>query len=152
MKFIVTKELGKLARWLRIMGFDTVYCRSTDLGGLVIRALRDGRLIVTRSKGIRHVQKCIVAVNSNELAEQLGELKNRLNLEIDQKAMFTRCTVCNEPLKSIDKEEAKDKVPEYVYSRQESFMRCPNCKKIYWQGSHWGNINEVIKKLSSPLP
>lgn len=147
MRFILTKELGRLARWLRLMGFDTIYYQGDNLGTLIIQALRDNRIVITRRRDINHLQKCTVRVNSNELYAQLKEIKNKLNLKIEKDRMFSRCTICNEVLKKVGKKEIKKKVPEYVYAHQEEFMCCPGCGKIYWQGSHWGNVNEVIAKL-----
>jgi len=148
MKFIVTKELGRLARWLRILGFDTVYFKSDNKGTLILEALREERIIITRSKVKREeLKKRTVGVVSCDLGEQLEEVIKALNLKIDEKQMFTRCTLCNEPLKDVKKEEVKDLAPEYVYKTQELFMQCPACKKIYWQGTHWGNVKKVIDRL-----
>jgi uncharacterized protein with PIN domain len=146
-KFILTKELGRLARWLRILGFDTLYCRDDNLGVLIIQALRDDRVIITRRRNTRHLQKRTIVVNSERLSQQLREVQRKLNLDIKTDKMFTRCTVCNEILREVRKEELKEDVPEYVYVYQDSFMRCPGCGKIYWQGSHWGNIKETIAKV-----
>jgi len=147
MRFIVTKELGKLARWLRIIGFDVIYYQETDIGKLAITALRDKRTIITRNRNIPHLQKCMVVVTANEVFEQLREVKEKLDLPIQPDTMFTRCTLCNAVLEPIAKADVQKKVPEYVFTEQEHFRRCPVCDKIYWQGSHWGNIREVIGKL-----
>lgn len=74
MKFILTKELGKLARWLRILGFDAVYYKEDNLGQSIIQALREDRWIITRKKGIRYLQKRIMVVSSEEVQQQLKEL------------------------------------------------------------------------------
>ena len=149
MKFIVTKELGRLARWLRILGFDTVYFSSDNKGTLIVQALREDRIIVTRSKAKREeLKKKSVEIASNELKAQLKEVIKALNIKIDEKRMFTRCTLCNEPLVEVEKEEVKGLVPEYVYKTKSLFMKCPACNKIYWQGSHRGRVKEVIKLLS----
>ncbi len=147
MRFIVTKETGKLARWLRLLGFDTVYYHDKDIGPLAIQTLREGRTIITRNRHIPHLEKCTVVVDSNDLHEQLKEVKQRLGLEIDYGRMFTRCTACNEPLSAVAKEMVKASVPELVYRTHQQFMQCPGCKKLYWQGSHWGKIQEVVAKL-----
>jgi len=147
MRFIVTKELGKLARWLRIFGFDTVYYRDTDIGRLAITALRDNRTIITRNRNIPHLQKCMVVVTSDGLARQLREVKEKLDLPVQADKMFTRCTLCNAALEAVAKADVQGKVPEHVFEQQERFRHCPACGKIYWQGSHWGNIKEVLSKL-----
>ena len=145
MKFIVTKELGRLARWLRILGFDTVYFKSDNKGTLILEALREDRFIITRSKQKREeLKKKKVEIISCNLSEQLKEVIKALNIKIDEKQMFTRCTLCNESLEEVKKEEFKESIPEYVYKTQDLFMKCPGCNKIYWQGSHWGKVKEVI--------
>ena len=146
MRFIVTKELGRLARWLRIAGFDTIYFTVEKKATLSLTALRDNRIIITRSKEkTDYLEKQTVMIKSNKLEEQLKEVIARLKLKIDEKTMFTRCTLCNEILEDVGKESIKDAVPEYVYQHQEHFMKCPKCEKIYWKGSHWGHVKEVLE-------
>lgn len=149
MRFIVTKELGKLVRWLRIIGFDSVYYQETDIAKLAIIALRDKRIIITRKRDIPHLKKTMVVVNSEDIFEQLRQVKEKLDLPIQPDTMFTRCTLCNAVLVPIAKADLQKKVPEHVFTEQEHFRHCPGCGKIYWQGSHWGNIKEVIAKLNS---
>jgi hypothetical protein len=148
MKFILTKELGRLARWMRILGFDTIYFKSDNIGTLIVEALRDKRIIITRRKQkIEGLEKQMIVIKGTELKEQLKEVVKKLNLKVEEEKMFTRCTICNQILEEVEKEEIKDLVPEYVYNTQEFFMKCGQCKRIYWQGSHWGNVKEVIAKL-----
>ncbi|MCM8773347.1 MAG: Mut7-C RNAse domain-containing protein [Candidatus Omnitrophica bacterium] len=148
MKFILTKELGKLARWLRILGFDVVYYKSENLGTLIIEALREDRIIVTRSKiKFGNLEKNIQIVSSQNIKEQLKELIKNLNLTLDEEKMFTRCVLCNRILERVDKMSIKEKIPEYVFVTQDDFMLCPECNKVYWQGSHWGNIRRTIAEL-----
>lgn len=147
MRFILTKELGKLSRWLRLIGFDAIYYRSNDLGSLIIQALRENRFILTRRRETNYLQKRTIVINSDILYEQLKELKNKADLEIKTDKMFTRCPVCNEGLLPAKKEKTKGLVPERVYKYQNDFTNCPNCGKIYWQGSHWGNIKGVVEIL-----
>ncbi|MBN3041170.1 MAG: Mut7-C RNAse domain-containing protein [Candidatus Omnitrophica bacterium] len=149
MRFIVTREAGKLARWLRILGFDTVYYQQSALPKLIVTALREDRIIITRKTDMPGLKKCIVVLSSKELASQLRELKNKLDLKVRTDKMFTRCTLCNQLLKAIKKDKARFKVPEKVYLENEFFSICPVCDKIYWQGSHWGKIQEVVKLVYS---
>jgi uncharacterized protein with PIN domain len=149
MRFILTSELGKLARWLRILGFDAVYQKSDKLYTLIIQALRDNRTIITRRKDkMGDLEKNILVINSNKLKEQLQEIKTGVNLKIEESRMFTRCAICNELLFEAKKEEIRTLAPEYVYKTQDLFMQCPSCKKIYWQGSHWGNIKGTLRELN----
>jgi hypothetical protein len=149
MKFLLTKELGRLAKWLRILGYDTLYFNQDNLSSLIIQALRDNRIILTRnhrlpqSRGVK-----IVVIQAERIKEQMSEALKTLKLELDSDKMFSRCIICNEELVDIDKEKLKDKVPEYVFKTQENFVTCPQCKRIYWQGTHWGNVANIIKGIT----
>jgi uncharacterized protein with PIN domain len=150
MKFIVTKELGKLARWLRILGFDTAYFTSDNMGTLVIRTLRDDRVIVTRRKEkIDDLQKQTLVISSCEVQEQLKEMIRAGSIVLSEERMFTRCALCNVTLDAATKEEVKGKVPGHVYSQHEEFFACSACGKVYWQGSHWGNVKQAACSLGA---
>jgi len=150
MKFILTKELGRLSNWLRILGFDTVYFEQDNLSSLIIQALRDNRIIVTRNR--RLPKPCgikIVLVKAEKIKEQVHEVLKALKITPASSMMFSRCIICNEGLVEIDKEKVKDKVPEYVFKTQTDFITCPKCKRIYWQGTHWGNVQNTLKEICS---
>jgi hypothetical protein len=148
MRFILTPELGRLAKWLRILGFDTIYF-SGNFSSLLIQALRDNRIIVTRNS--RLVSKAravrVVDIKDDDVNEQLKQVLKELNIKPDEDAMFSRCLICNTELNGIDKQKVKDKVPEYVFKTQEEFFTCPRCQRIYWSGTHWGNVTTIIKEL-----
>ena len=128
------------------MGFDCAYFTSENKSSLVITALRDSRIIVTRN---RHLTKSagihIVELDAELIKDQLKELMQKLNFKPEKNLLFSRCTICNEPLISLEKEAVKNKVPEYVFKTQNDFVSCPVCKRIYWQGTHWGNVSEILK-------
>jgi len=148
-KFILTRELGRLAKWLRILGFDTEYYNKDNISSLIIQALRDNRIIITRnsrlpkSAGIK-----IALIKSERLKEQVPEVLAALNVKLSDARMFTRCIICNRELVSIEKTKVKDKVPEYVFKTQEEFVSCPKCNRIYWQGTHWGNVTKTLEEIS----
>lgn len=144
MKFIVTRELGKLARWLRILGFDTLYFREDNVGELALRALREKRAILTRAREVKRLRKSTAVIFSQKINQQIKELKEKGLIKIDKSRIFTRCTLCNRLLRKEKKEAAQD-APPYVYKTQTEFMRCPDCGHLYWRGTHWGNIKEVIE-------
>lgn len=149
MKFILTKELGRLAKWLRILGFDTEYYQKDNLSSLIIQALRDERIIISRnqhlplSKGIK-----IILIGAEKIKEQVAEALKKLNLQAQEGAMFSRCILCNVELKDIAKDKVKEKVPEYVYQTQKDFITCPKCKRIYWPGTHWGNVQKTLEEIT----
>jgi uncharacterized protein with PIN domain len=147
-KFILTRELGRLAKWLRILGFDAAYFHQDKISSLIIQSLREERIILTRNQRLPKTRGLsIVFLQSEELEKQLPEVLKALQIKPDPAIMFTRCTLCNAGLKPIAKEEVRDKIPEYVYQTQNSFLTCPGCQRIYWQGTHWGNVTAMIKEL-----
>ena len=149
MKFILTKELGRLVRWLRILGFDCAYFTSENKSSLVITALREDRIIITRNHNLTKSAGINVVVLESELIkDQMKELMAKLNFKPDKELLFSRCIICNESLQSVEKSFVAGKVPEYVFKTEESFVSCPICKRIYWQGTHWGNVAEILKEVS----
>lgn len=148
MKFILTSELGRLAKWLRILGFDTSYYKNKNFSSLIIEALRDERAIVTRNHTLPQARGLkIILLKEEKIRKQIEELLNKLQIEYDSGMMFTRCTVCNLQLDKINKEEVKGKVPEYVFETSKVFFSCLKCKRIYWQGTHWGNVKSIIEEI-----
>lgn len=149
MKFILTQELGRLAKWLRILGYDCVYFKQVSLSSLLIQALRDNRIILTRN--LRLVDKArgckVIEIKADKVSEQLKQVLGELQIKPDSEKMFSRCILCNEELVNIDKEKIKDKVPEYVFNTQEEFFTCPSCQRIYWPGTHWGNVQVALKEI-----
>lgn len=147
MKFIVTDELGKLSKWLRILGFDTALEKNRP--SLIMRSLREERMILTRdSKPSRIIGIGIVKINSDFVEEQLEQLIRRLNLKIDRNNLFSICVLCNEPLEQAEKDSVRGEVPPQVFKTQVNFMRCPKCKKIYWRGTHWELVNKFLDRIS----
>jgi len=145
-KFILTKEVGRLCKWLRILGFDAEYFSEDNLATLIIKALKENRIIVTRKKKIDDLK--VIRVYANDVKEQLREVLTQLELKPDEDKMFTRCVICNKTLEKVEKEKIKEKVPLYVYQTQNEFYQCPSCRRIYWQGTHWGNVKKIIQDLA----
>jgi uncharacterized protein with PIN domain len=148
MRFLLTKELGRLAKWLRILGYDAAYYNQTNAGSLLIQALRDDRIILTRN---HHLPQCpgtrITIIKAETVKEQVSQVLEAFQLKLDSAAMFSRCIICNEELTDIDKENLKEKVPAYVFETQKNFTACPKCSRIYWQGTHWGNVENTLKEV-----
>ncbi len=146
MKFILTDELGRLSKWLRILGYDTAI--EKDKRSIVIKSLKEEGIILTRdSKMSRFSGTRMVKITSDFVEEQLAQVIKELHLKIDKDKLFSVCVICDERLIPVGKEEAKDKVPEYVYKSHDLFMKCPRCDKIYWQGSHWQLVQKFLDKI-----
>ncbi len=147
-KFLVTKELGKLAKWLRILGFDTSYSISSQKSRIIISSLREGRIILTKNKRIgSRVGVCFVLIKNDFIKEQLQQIIRELKLIVDKDRFFSRCVLCNQALIAIDKQNVKSKVPEYVYNTQTVFSECVKCGRVYWKGTHWGNAEEILSEV-----
>ena len=146
MKFILTGDLGRLSKWLRILGFDAVV--EKDKRSLVLKSLKDDRVILTRdSRMSRFTGVRMVKVQSDFVEEQMEHIIKELGLRIDRKKLFTLCVDCNEPLTGAEKKSVKDEVPEYVFRTKKSFMRCPKCGKVYWQGTHLELVNKFLERI-----
>ena len=146
MKFICDEMLGSLAKWLRILGYDTKYVKDVSDEKIIEIAEKEGRIVLTRDKLLARKSKGIY-INERDVEEQLKKVIESLNLDIEEEKILTRCTICNIKVTKIDKDKVKGKVPEYVWNNNEDFWICPSCKRIYWIGSHWNKMEEVIQKL-----
>ena len=144
MKFIADVMVGKLARWLRVLGFDVAYSNRYNDDEIIGRANDEHRIILTRDTGLaarKHNGPCLL-IESGNYKEQLQQVVGSLGLkEFD---VFSRCLECNAVLEDIDREAAFEKVPPYVYLTHERFARCPSCGRIYWHGTH---AEEMLKQL-----
>ena len=148
MKFLLTRELGKLAKWLRIMGFDTEYSSTDNNASLIVWALRDERVILTRNHRLPQTRGVKIVIIKDELLKgQLKQVTEMLKTPLDSQVMFSRCVICNAELQDIAKEKVKDLVPEYVFNTQQDFTSCPKCNRIYWKGTHWGNVQKTIDEI-----
>lgn len=144
-KFILTKELGRLAKWLRIMGFDASYFKEENKSILIITSLQEERIILTRDSRLSRFSGIrMLRIKSDFVKEQIEQVIADLKLKPNENGMFTRCIVCNELLGDIEKQKIKNKIPEYVYKTQSTFVSCPACKRVYWQGTHWGNVRKFL--------
>ncbi|NJE85663.1 hypothetical protein E3E23_07485 [Thermococcus sp. CX2] len=150
MKLIADMMLGRLARWLRLYGYDTLY-GITDDEGIIQVALTEGRVILTRDSGLAERAKKlgaeVIRLSSNSLEEQVEELK-KYGLEFGE--LFpanARCPKCNGLIRPVKKEEIKGKVPQSVYERYDEFYVCGNCGQIYWPGRQWREMLKIDKRL-----
>lgn len=147
MKFLADSMLGKLAKWLRIMGFDTAYYNSLSDQELIEIAEKEERVLITRDKNL---SRCWVVsslyIKSEDIEEQLKQVVRYFNLDIKE-TLGKLCPLCNKVLKKIAKEEIRSLVPELVCNSYQNFWQCQECSKVYWEGTHWENIKKKVKKL-----
>jgi uncharacterized protein with PIN domain len=152
-KFIVDCNVGKLVRWLRLMGYDSRFFNGGDDSRLVAIAQAEGRVILSRDTQImkRRVitsgQLKAVLIHDDEPERQIHQVIDALDLDCQFKP-FTICLECNHPLEERSKGEVKDRVPPYVFQTQSHYMECPVCHRIYWRGTHWQAMTQTLRKFA----
>lgn len=150
--FMADAMLGRLARWLRILGYDTAYEQVIGDDALIERVLREDRWLLTRDGYL--VQRNVLRgrhtlIISDHLDSQLRQLHRNLQIDLhmsDQRGY--RCADCNERLRPIPREQAVSRVPPHVAEEHRHFMQCPRCGHLYWPGSHWINIRRQLARLT----
>ena len=149
MKFIVDRMLGKLVKGLRMLGYDTIYYRGEDVHPLIQLARQEGRVILTRNTKFipKRSEDHILIIKEDKPFLQLEELIQKGYISSDWTNLFSRCLLCNALLEEIPREEAEGKVPDFIFYQQKEFFQCPQCLRIYWQGSHLGNMQRRIEEL-----
>lgn len=109
--------------------------------------MQDERIILTRNHRLPQARGIKIVFIENEIIkEQLSEILKTLKINLDPGLMFSRCILCNVELSRVEKEKVKDKVPEYVLATQDNFTLCTQCQRIYWPGTHWGNVAKILEE------
>ncbi len=149
MKFICDDNLGKLAKWLRTLGYDTLFFDPIEDGELVSRALKENRVVLSRDTHLSRFKlklgERLLHVESDKPLEQLKQVVKHFKLKTDKELLFSRCLICNQVLEKVEKEKIKDRLYPYVCQTQKIFMRCPKCNRIFWSATH---VEKMIKTLS----
>lgn len=143
-KFIVDQMLGSLARWLRMMGYDTVYDKTLEDADIAKVSKSEDRHILTRDRELSKEPGAFL-LEDIELDAQLKGIAAKFGLKFHDELI--RCSTCNGELVDLPKDQAKGKVPDGAHAANEKFWKCSKCEKIYWKGSHWLGINERLRKL-----
>lgn len=143
-RLVVDAMLGRLARWLRILGYDTLYDPRWDDAQLVRLARAQDRLLLTRDVQLsRHRAVHTLYVRDQDLRHQLAQLARDLGLHAI--APLARCPVCNALLEDVPRDQAWGQVPPYVFVNQPEFRLCPDCDRFYWRGTHWAGISRLLQ-------
>jgi hypothetical protein len=149
-RFVADVHLGKLARHLRMAGFDTLWDSGWDDERIVGESLAGRRTILTRDKAMlrrREVERGYF-VRATESEAQLAEVVRALQLE-GLVAPFTRCRECNTPLVTVDKSGVLERLPEKVRALYDTFKRCPGCGRVYWEGTHFERMRGIFDRLGT---
>lgn len=149
-RFIADTMLGKLAKWLRLIGCDVEYFPRISDWELTERASRSGRVILTRDTLLvrrREVRNNHFFVQGDNYKDQLRQFAEHYSIDPFAR-ILTRCLRCNDLLTSVDKASVKGKVPPYVYDTQRTFCTCAHCGRIYWGATH---RDEMVRQLNAIL-
>ena len=139
--------LGRLVKWLRIVGQDVIYGPHLTGYGLIRAARDENRLILTRDRGLKQKQPPpYLFIESDHYRDQLRQVVSQCGLKLGDD-LFTRCIECNTLLQSKPRESLEKVVPPYVFSSQEKFFSCPTCRRVYWPATHHQRMLEELMKL-----
>ena len=147
-RFLADRMVGKLAKWLRILGYDTVYMPEVSPTSVKREARRQGRILLTRRTCFLH-QKDVppfVFIRTDRCREQLKQVCTDLQLSVSS-ALLRRCSVCNQELETIDRAQVQPRVPEYVWQTQATFFQCRKCRRVYWDATHRHRIVEELRHM-----
>jgi uncharacterized protein with PIN domain len=149
MTFVADCMLGKLAKWLKILGFDVLFFSKAADKDLVDLSRREDRVLLTRDTGL--IEKTAkrpnrLFVRSDDWEDQVVQVLDDLGLWDDVRPN-TRCIECNLPLRTLTRERARNLVTPYVSEHASSFAICPGCNRVFWQGTHYGDMERKIERL-----
>jgi len=144
MRFVADVMLGRLARWLRVLGFDTRY-QPFDPVHEISQMAERGRIPLTRQRKMIPLLEDAVFIRYNTVGEQLTQLKKALLPETCHVDWFSRCLLCNVLLMDAPEEAARDNIPEYVFYENITNIRfCPICGRYFWPGSHRARMEKQL--------
>jgi uncharacterized protein with PIN domain len=140
--------LGRLAKWLRILGYDTAYLPQLSPQGLMREGRRQERIILTRDTRFFRQKDApaFIFVRDDHFRQQLRQVINACHLDPLQ-ALLTRCSECNQLLEVVEKETVQTFVPEYVWQTQDEFRRCPECRRLYWGATHKEHVLAELRQV-----
>lgn len=153
-KFIVDSNVGKLAKWLRMMGYDASFFDEPDDGKMVKIALFQDRIIITKDsefmkrRAITSGRVKAIRVTGDNPKSQMLAVISELKLNHEYRP-FTRCLECNIELAPKSKREVAEAVPARVYEVQNQYMECPSCQRIYWRGTHWQAMSKKLEEFGN---
>lgn len=150
-RFLADAMLGKLARWLRILGFDCAHEPDIPDVVLVRTAIAESRTVLTRDRALTEDWRIsgIYLVRSEKTFDQLGEILRHFDLS-DAIRLFRRCSRCNSVLDVVPVHEVADRVPADVAAMQRELRHCGTCRRVYWEGSHTRRMQHVVERLVAP--
>jgi uncharacterized protein len=151
MRFICDDNLGKLARYLRILGFDTLFLEPISDPELLRLAAADKRYLLTRDHQLlEHTHPySILVLEDDDPLMQLAEVLRSLMLVVEPSLLFQRCSRCNEITLAVDKTQEENHIFPYIMKTQDEISKCPSCGRYYWKGTHY---KRMIRELRKAIP
>jgi uncharacterized protein with PIN domain len=151
-RFVADVMLGKLTKWLRVMGIDVSYDPDATDAQLLQCAARTGSILLTRDRRLLYRRGPVqgLYIESDYYHEQARQVVQAFHLG-NRIRVFSRCLRCNAPLRAISKQLVVDRVPPYVYATQLTFKHCARCDRLYWGGTHRDNMLRQLKAMLSGL-
>jgi len=148
LRFITDASLSRLAKWLRILGYDTVVFTKEAGREMLRQADMEGRVVLTRRGDMteRQFSGILFLITDIKVGGQLNSVIEKFFLKIDRKHMFGICLECNKKLHPVGKEVIRDLVPPYVFENCDQYNQCPSCSKIYWMGTHPRNALKFMER------
>lgn len=153
MRFVADGMLGKLARWLRMLGQDVEYFKQLNDSELLKVARVENRILLTRDFEL-YQRAAIKGIDAYYLEgktepEKLAELATRFRIQLRVDMERSRCPVCNTKIEPVSKEQLAGKIETNTFAFYDAFWKCPKCGKVYWEGAHWTKIGDTIEKAES---
>jgi uncharacterized protein with PIN domain len=150
-RFVADVHLGRLVRYLRLLGFDTLYRNDWNDAELVETAVREHRILLSRDRGLlkRGAVDHGYLVRETHPREQVHEVLDRFDLR-ESLLPFTRCPACNGPVSSVAKEQVIDRLPARTAQHYEEFWRCADCGRVYWKGGHYRSLQALVAEAAKP--
>jgi len=145
-RFRVDRPLGKLLKWLRLLGFDALSDSITEKMSLATAIGCDDRIWITNTKLPAPIEGIIVVTTDHPI-DQLRTVITALHIQRQSLKLFTRCSACNHELVRVARENIKGQVPDYIWETHRQFRTCDHCQKIFWPGSHVDKQRRIIDKL-----
>ena len=151
MRFIADGMLGRLARWLRILGYDTTYEKVITDEALIERAVRENRRLLTRDRRLT-LRKLLrdrhILIVSDDIEGQLHQLHRDLKIDLDlTHRQGYRCADCNVALTTISHNDAASLVPPFVAEQYQAFLQCAHCRRVFWPGTHWQDLTRRLTAI-----
>jgi uncharacterized protein with PIN domain len=147
-RFVADVMLGRLAKWLRIAGFDVLYSNKFTDDELIAISNLEGRVLLSRDTRllVRKPVREFIFLNSQDIQKQLRQVFETMQISA-LTSLLTRCLTCNEALIETPRESVRDRVPAFVYETQSRFKSCPRCRKIFWAGTHRNAVIQTLERL-----